>query len=136
MSVRICGHLLRVEKTIKPFTFFRNAAALLVLSVILITPVHAADNKYQASSADRLPCLSPNTADMDNKAPLQAQRTAGSPSAAMVLAMALGLRNISGPMEQAKQTQPSAPDRQALLTDGAKKCLTQKSGASRIAMER
>ena len=142
MSVRICGHKLRVKKTIKPFTFFRNVAGVLVLSLIVITPATAADapgrqaSVPQASSASVPPCFPSRVSSMDKTVPRtgmasQNQRTAGSPSAAMVLAMALGIRNVSGPMERAQPVQ-----RTATLKGAAKKCMAQNAGPSRIAMER
>lgn len=143
MSVRICGHELRVKKTIKPYTLIKHGVSVLVLSVILITPAYAADapalkqaNVPQASSASVPPCSPTQVSGMDKTVPRsgmasQNQRTAGSPSAAMVLAMALGLRDISGPMERARPIQ-----RTATLSGAAKKCMAENAGSSRIAMER
>ena len=148
MSVRICGHELRVKKTIKPFTFFKNAATVLVLSVILVTPAYAADvppsSKHasipQASSASVPPCFPSRVSGMDKTVPrtgmaLQNQRSAGSPSAAMVLAMALGLRNVSGPMERVQPIQRPSTKQVYLKSDG-KRCVAESAGESRVAMER
>jgi hypothetical protein len=141
MSVRICGHQLRVKKPIKPYIFFRRIAGLFVLSLILAAPAYAADPSdkvliTKASSASVPPCFPSKASSMDKTVPRsgmasQNQRTAGSPSAAMVLAMALGIRNVSGPMERAKPVQ-----RTATLKGTSKKCVAQNTGASRIAMER
>ena len=146
MSVRICGHKLRVQKPIKIYTLFRNAAALVVLSVILIAPAYAADlpltsaKQNSSSSAGAIPCL-PSKDRLANKTvplktpPLQAQRSAGPPSAAMVLAMALGVRNISGPMEHAHPR--PIQQRQALsLADGCASKTSSRDAPARIAMEK
>ena len=147
MSVRLCGHRLRVEKPIKVYNFFKNAAALFVLSVILITPAIAADlpmtsaKQNSSSSAGAIPCL-PSKDRLANKTvplktpPLQAQRSAGPPSAAMVLAMALGVRNISGPMEHG-DTMRTSQQRQALsLADGCVSKTSSRDVPERIAMEK
>jgi len=142
MSVRVCGHKLRVKKTIKPYTFFRNAMALVVLSLLLVSPAYAADKppvSKQASSASVSPCPPSKLAGMDRTVPRkgalpQAQRSAGSPSAAMMLAMALGVRNVSGPVEHARPVRP-ATMRQAALPSGVK-CIGQNEGQTRVAMER
>lgn len=142
MSVRVCGHRLRVKKTIKPYTFFKNVAALIVLSLLLVSPASAADASLslkKASSASVSPCSPSLVSSMDKSVPRegtppQAQRSAGSPSAAMMLAMALGVRTVSGPVEHVRHVRP-APVRQAALPSGAK-CLGQNAGETRVAMER
>ena len=142
MSVRICGHELRMEKTIKPYIFFRNIAALVVLSVILITPAFAADlpssKQQSSSSAGAIPCLPSKVSATDKTVPhktppLQAQRSAGTPSPALMLAMALGMRNVAGPMEYA----PPVSQRQAfVLQKNCREATLEKAMPSRIAMER
>lgn len=148
MSVRVCGHRLRVKKTIKPYTFFKNVAALAVLSLLLAAPASAADASpavNKASSASVSPCSSAHVPggmdktvlpENENKDALsQAQRPAGSSSAAMMLAMALGVRTVSGPIEHVRHVRPS-PVRQAALPSGVK-CLGLNAGeTARLAMER
>lgn len=144
MSVRVCGHRLRVEKTIKIYTFFRNVAALAVLSLLPVSPAFAADASpatQKASSASVSPCSPSLVSRMDQTAPRkgtlpQAQRSAGSPSAAMMLAMALGLRNVSGPVEHVRHVRPSPSVRQAALPSGVKCTIGQNAGQTRVAMER
>jgi hypothetical protein len=147
MSVRICGHWLRITKTIKPYTLTKHGVALLVLSMILITPAYAADvpahqraSIPQASSASVPPCFPSKVSSMDKTVPrtgmaLQNQRSAGSPSAAMVLAMALGVRIVPGPMERAQPVQRPSTKQVFLKSDG-KRCVAQNAGESRVAMER
>lgn len=146
MSVRICGHRLRVQKPIKIYTFFKQATALVVLSLILTMPAYAADlpvsavKENSSSSAGAIPCL-PSKDRLANKTvplktpPLQAQRSAGPPSAAMVLAIALGVRNISGPMERA-QPRP-AQQRQAFsLADRCASKTSSRVAPALLAMEK
>lgn len=146
MSVRICGHRLRVEKPIKIYTLIKHAAAVLVLSVLLAVPSYAADfpvtpsKQNSSSSAGAIPCL-PSKDRLANitvplkTPPLQAQRSAGPPSAAMVLAMALGVRNISGPMEHA-QPVPRKQHQALSLADGCVSKTTSVGAPARIAMEK
>lgn len=142
MSVRVCGHWLRVKKTIKPYTFFKNVSALVVLTLLLVSPACAADASpasQKASSASVSPCSPSFVSSMDKAAPRkgtlpQAQRSAGSSSAAMMLAMALGVRNVSGPVEHVRHVRPPSA-RQAALPSGTK-CLGQNAAQTRVAMER
>lgn len=148
MSVRVCGHRLRVRKPIKVYTLLKHAVALLVLSVILITPAYAADlpmtsgKQNSSSSAGAIPCLPSKVPAADKKVPLetpplQAQRSAGPPSAAMVLAMALGVRNISGPVEHANVIRPSPQHRVLSLAGDCPSVKTSNRVApARIAMEK
>ncbi|HEU4839531.1 MAG TPA: hypothetical protein VFS88_08995 [Micavibrio sp.] len=133
-----------MKKTIKIYTFFRNVAALVLLSLLLISPAFAAGAStaaQKASSASVSPCFPSPVSSMDKAAPRkgtlpQAQRSAGSPSAAMMLAMALGLRNISGPVEHVQHIRPSPSVRQAALPSGVKCTIGQSAGQTRVAMER
>ncbi len=148
MTVRICGHRLRVRKPIKVYTLLKQTAALLVLSVILITPAYAADlpmtpgKEDSSSSAGAIPCLPSKDRLVNEKVPLktlplQAQRSAGPPSAAMALAMALGVRNISGPVEHAAAMRPSAQRPALSLAEGCALSKTSNRDVpSRIAMEK
>lgn len=148
MAVRICGHRVRVHKTIKIYTLFRNTAALLVLCVLLMTPAYAADlpmssgKQNPSSSAGAIPCLPSKVPAVNVKVPLktpplQAQRSAGSPSAAMVLAMALGVRNISGPVEHVQgQRLPQQHRSRSLAGDCASVETSNRDAPSRIAMEK
>ena len=139
MSVKICGHKVRWQKPIKIYTLLKASCALLMLCALMPSGSHAAEmtsaKKFpsQASSGKMVPCSLQNKR-MDVQAPRntttnRTQRTAGPSIPAMALVMALGLRNIPGPVEQTRsvsgrKTIPSSPSsqRQALLLPGGEGC--------------
>lgn len=111
MSVKIRGHKVRWHKPIKVYTFFKSVALLAVFVALAVTPSVAAEksapskNIQLASSGDAVKRTAPmkrvERAIPADSTHLRIQRSAGTPSApAMALALALGYRNISGPMER------------------------------------
>lgn len=111
MCVRICGHKVRWQKPIKIFSLIRHHLFILaVLGLFGIIPAHADEaaerlSDIKPSSGSAMPCqhqkeLSGTT--IGGIAPDRIQRAAGSPSMspAMALALALGVRNVSGPMQK------------------------------------
>lgn len=117
MSVKICGHIIAWHRPIKIFNLFK-AMPLTLCAVVFfaLSPALAADTPLppdctkQASSGGAGPCtplLAPTRMEnpvSSKTAPIRAQRAAGPQfQPAMALALALGLRNISGPMERAEQ---------------------------------
>jgi len=107
MSVRICGHEVRWQKPIKIYNFFKNGAALLVLSLIFAMPAQADDPDarsmaaIETSSGALGPCGDALQQRAATESPPHLRRNAGTVSApAMALALALGYRNVAGPMEK------------------------------------
>lgn len=80
MSIMICGHKVRWRKPIKIYTLLKTLSFLMVVNLLAITPVFASDRQAE---------------------PARDQRVAAAPSSvspAMALALALGVRNVPGPM--------------------------------------
>lgn len=115
MPVKICGHKISWHKPIKIYALFKAMSAALCLVLFLaLSPALAADapaaidSIERASSGGAGPCTPPLASTrMENPvsskaAPTRDQRAAGPQfSPAMALALAFGLRNVSGPMERA-----------------------------------
>lgn len=112
MSVRVCGRKVRWQKPIKIHVLIRALGMAGILFAMTGMPSLAADkaqrNSYQqASTGGATPCpLQPSRMEKDANiapAPNRTQRSAGTPSTpALALALALGLRNVSGPMVQSQ----------------------------------
>ena len=111
MCVKICGHKVRWQKPIKFFSLIRHhLCVLVVLGLFGIVPAYAEQSaerlsEIKPSSGSAMPCqphkeMSGTT--INQIAPDRTQRAAGSPSMspAMALALALGVRNVSGPMQK------------------------------------
>lgn len=164
MSVKICGHRIHWQKPIKLYSYFKLTTAMFALAFVMIQtlPSLAADSstvscEQQASSGGAGPCLlplHPSSSGMDDPvssktAPIRAQRAAGPQiSPAMALALALGVRTVSGPFEKTSgqvpirkaAQKPAYPHRpQATLLPGCDGCVPARSNGVRpalIAMER
>ncbi len=162
MSVKICGHKISWQKPIKPYALIHTVscvAALLFVTVVS-APSFAADIRYtaqftQASSGGAGPCSPPHASSRmethvsSKTAPVRAQRAAGPQiSPAMALALALGVRNVSGPLEKTVRHAPLTPAaqkpaypsmRQASLLPSCNGCVPARSNSiasSRLAMEK
>lgn len=135
MSVRICGHEVRWQKPIKVYTLTKASCIVLMLTTLAITPVFASHPPQdKASTGVATPCLPLEKSGMSAPATQKVvqhrtQRSAGTPSApALALALALGLRNIPGPMEQSGGAQArnraTVPEtqQQAFLLQGDGAC--------------
>jgi len=149
-TIRICGHRLNWHKPIKSYVLVK----MLMVSALISMPVSAAEApsytpSKQASHATAHPVrsIAPEKS-VTGQAATHDQRSAGSPSLspAMVLAMALGLRTATGPMESMQGTvSPSTKDvrfnkrfdgRDALAREvDMTRMLSKKENYSRVASE-
>lgn len=150
-TIRICGHRLNWHKPIKSYVLVK----LLLVMAFISMPVSAAEGPIQipttkqASHASAHPSrsLAPEKS-VTGQAVMHDQRTAGSTSLspAMLLAMALGLRTATGPVESTHETvSPSTKDmrsvsridgRDALARDIVmSRMLSKKENYSRVALE-
>lgn len=112
MSVKICGHLIRWHKTIKIYRFWRHAAIALLLCAPLTSPAFADSQKHDiaarlantapAAGHPSMPCDMQVLEKHTRHAKPQQQAAALSP--AHILALALGVRTISGPIERGSIT--------------------------------
>lgn len=114
MSVKICGHLIRWHKTIKIYRFWRYAAVALLLCAPIAIPAHADPQKDDvatrlahtapAAGNPSMPCdtgpMALNTRHERPSLSAQKKQQATTPSPAHILALALGVRTISGPVER------------------------------------
>ena len=107
MTVKICGREIRCnKKIIKVYTLARHACVLLVF-VMLCGPVVAAE-RDGVLDAERCAMIAPAVGvEGPERTPLSFEipevRQAAQPAAmspALALALALGVRNVAGPMEQ------------------------------------
>jgi len=141
MSVKICGHRVRCEKPIKIYTLLKTSCFVLMICALAVSPVFAGERPLlqkistgnQASTGAAVPCLPLSKSGMSVPATQKTdlhrtQRSAGTPSApALALALALGLRNVPGPVETNKAAQArnkaTAPgSQQAFLLPGDGTC--------------
>jgi hypothetical protein len=149
--IRVCGHSINWHKPIKSYVLVK----FLMVTALISMPVSAAEvPRYtppkQASHASAHPSAAPVAAEksVTGQADMHDQRTAGSPSLspAMLLAMALGLRTATGPMESTHETvSPSTKvvriidridGRDALARDVVmSRMLSKKENYSRVALE-
>lgn len=165
MSVKICGHKIHWQKPIKLYSYFKITTAIFALGLVMTQAAPSAEAgqisapcAQQASSGGAGPCLLPlhpssspgmDTPVSSKTAPDRAQRAAGPQiSPAMALALALGVRTVSGPFEKTpvqapirkaaqKPAYPHGP--QASLLPGCDGCVPARSGGVRpalIAMEK
>lgn len=151
-TVRLCGHRINWHKPIKSYVLVK----LLLVTVFVSLPVSAAETPSytppvkQASHAPAHPQgFMPADKSVTGQAAMHDQRSAGTPSLspAMALAMALGLRTATGPMESVqKAVSPSTKDTQSLTrVDGRDalapktandvRVLSKKENYSRVALE-
>lgn len=101
MSVRVCGHTIRPHKPIKIYNLVKLALCVAILSGLFLMPALAAEENSAEAQASIAPSAgsSPSLQTTDRAVPTR--RVAEQHSAtAMALAMAFGLRNISGPIEK------------------------------------
>lgn len=131
MRIKICGHKIRMRKPIKIFNLVKAACVALMLCALAVTPfsapAYAADSNQKASTGAAASCdpfqdkcmTAPANADTPQH---RTQRKAGSNtmSPALALAMALGFRNVQGPVEHKEKAavrvaEPAAPTEQSLL---------------------
>lgn len=112
MSLKICGHEVRWQKPIKFYTLVKSLCLITAASMTGVSTVSAADfsdivkkspSITQASSGDaasRQPLSLNVKKPVMQAASARTQRPAGPPSVspAMMLALALGYRNIPGPV--------------------------------------
>ncbi len=119
MSIKICGHDVRFSNPIKFYTLFKTLTLLMVLNMLVIAPSFAEEARRTTS----------NTSSVT----------------AMALVMALGLRNVPGPVQRAAKQQPQqnsnlpSAQRQALLLPCDKGCAPARSTTAsqpRMAMEK
>lgn len=99
MSVKICGHRVQCNKTIKIYTFLGRSVTVFLLCLLFTLPVFAAEKK----GAAQLQEITPAAGVVPPKTEMRTPPTVP----AMALILALGLRNVQGPMEHAS-TAPSA----------------------------
>lgn len=151
MGIKICGHIIRFEKPIKIYTLLKTTSLVLVLGAVWAIPASAADNTNsykQASTCAAAPCpllQKSDTATRTGVTPQQrAQRTAGTDtmSPALALAMALGYRNVPGPLERSRHVvvrdAPPVTKKQAALLSGdggSYKRSSMNAAAVRLALE-
>ncbi len=144
MSVRICGHKVRWQKPIKFYSYFNRTAVVLVAMLLLAPSVYASEPQLNKNSSGPAPCTVTKSAPTANNAPLshkeaqnRIQRSAGpSMTPAMALALALGVRNISGPLEQSVKHTPQRQNHAGLLSGDGRCVLSKASSPSRLAMDR
>lgn len=138
MSVKICGHKVRWQKPIKIYTLLVKTLCLLALGNLLLVPAGMANDAAtilqhsKASSGDAVPCQPLHTSRMESStlhkanASARTQRSAGpsTMSPAMMLALALGYRNVPGPVVRTRthvvadeSSQPVAEE-EAMLIPG------------------
>lgn len=102
MSVRVCRHEVRPDKPIKIYNLIKLALCVAIISGLLLVPAFAAEEASGAAEA-RLSPSAGSPPSQPSDAAESTQRVAESHSAsAMALAMAFGLRNVSGPVEKIK----------------------------------
>lgn len=150
MGIKICGHKLRIEKPIKIYTLLKATSLVLVLCAVWAMPAHSAErtHKQQASTCAAVPCpllQKSDTATPAGVMPQQGtQRTAGTNtmSPALALAMALGYRNVQGPVERTRHVvvrdAPPVTQKQAALLrgdGGTYKKSSMNAAALRLALE-
>ncbi len=113
MGIKICGRAVRWQKPIKVYTLLKLSAVLLLAAAFAAQPALSAEivrphSEHKASPCAAVPCPLLQENDMasapasKNKPQHTAQRSAGthSVSPALALAMALGFRNVQGPVER------------------------------------
>lgn len=134
MSLKICGHQVRWHKPIKFYSLVKLTLMFAVANFVASASVSAADPAcapltVSSSSGDPAPCQpllkSADKQVLHKTRSARTQRSAGpsSLSPAMMLALALGYRNISGPVLHTAANKPApktsaAPERQAMLVEG------------------
>ena len=140
MGIKICGHKIRWQKPIKTYTLCKATGLVLMICALAGTPVFAAESdpsKASAGTAVYAPGAQIKPQD-------RYQRTAGTPSMspALAIAMALGVRNVQGPIERrqaiaVRKEYPSTIKRQAykLPGDGTYKKTSLNAAALRLALE-
>jgi hypothetical protein len=95
MSVKICGHRVQCDKTIKIYTLLGRGIAVVLLCLLFTLPVFAAEKKTNVPPQDIAPAAGATTAK---------------PSVpALALILALGLRDVHGPIERAHMLPPQKP---------------------------
>lgn len=105
MSVKVCGHEVRVHKTIKVYNFFKLAIMVVLLSAFCLMPALAAEEPMATDEPNIETSAGAVTPETNDAVPVR--RTADSNSvSALALVMALGLRDVSGPVENAATTAP------------------------------
>ena len=91
MSVRICGHKVRCNKLIKIYTLTKHICVLLML-VMICGPAMAAD----VSDAERCASVVPSSGIDPVQKPKPRSQVGEEITPAVALAIAFGMRNISG----------------------------------------
>ncbi len=147
MSVKICGHKVRCQKPIKIYTLTKHICILLML-VIVCGPASAGE----FSDEERCALVSPSSGiDPVSKPSARPVVEAVELSPAHMMALALGVRNIAGPMEKSQmhysprdKKDPPASSRHAASRtiddpsshDGCQATLMQENRLPRLAMQR
>lgn len=154
MGIKICGHIVRMKKPIKIYTLVRASTLGLALLAIAMPHSFAAESSrvpLKSSSCDVATCAPLQETSTQKAAPAptsprhKAQRTAGTHTAmspALALAMALGYRNVPGPVERTPQIRVSqkisAPAKISGTlpsTDNGHKRLSMNAAAVRMAID-
>jgi hypothetical protein len=147
MGIKICGHQVRWQRPIKIYNLVKASCLVLMLCAVAIPPASAADlTKKQTSTGAVVSCDPVQDQCMSapakgNTPQHRAQRKAGPPSMspALALAMALGFRNVQGPLvhrDQPMVRQHNPREQQAfvLQSDGHKRSSSNAAGV-RLALE-
>jgi hypothetical protein len=154
MGIKVCGHAVRIKRPIKIYTLFKAISLVLAICAVIVPQSFAADSSRtpsKSSSCDVASCTplqetsTDNAAPATNSPPHKAQRTAGNHtvvSPALALAMALGYRNIQGPIVRTKQIAIRQAPRvnivsqdRILPNDTGNKKLSMNAAAVRIAID-
>ena len=153
MGIKVCGHAVRMKKPIKIYTWLKTTGLVLALCAMGAAPSLAADSLRtfsKSSPCDVASCAPLQETSTDNAAPAtysprhKAQRTAGNHttmSPALALAMALGYRNIPGPVERTKQiavrqaSRVNVPQDARMPLYAGNKKVSMNAAAVRIAIE-
>lgn len=147
MGIKICGHRVRIAKPIKIYTFVKTSCLVLMLCAFVTPQASAADLMQKKASTGVLVSCDPvqdqcTTAPAKGNTPKhRVQRKAGenSMSPALALAIALGFRNVQGPVvhrDQPMVRKDNAAAREAfVLQDGGHKRKSSNAAAVRIALE-
>ena len=148
MSVRICGHKVRCQKPIKIYTLTKHICMLLML-VMVCGPASAGS----LTDEERCAMVSPSSGiDAGSKPGVRPVAESVELSPAHMMALALGVRNIAGPMEKStmhysprdKNKIPPASSRHAASRtiddpsspDGCQASLLPENRLPRLAMQR
>lgn len=113
MSIKICGRNVRFQKPIKIYTLLKTFALFTMINTLVAAPSFAETAKRTQS----------NTSSVT----------------AMALVMALGLRNVSGPVQHQPKQDSSTSQRQALLLpcdEGCAPARSSKTSQPRMVMEK